>query len=232
MQRIACSYRVDVMPETMSQSDLRNLFASAAERAGVPLSEGRKVIVLGPPLPRGVSSVAERLVLELAEPRDPTDVRQRLNAHLPEGLHIEQAWIARPGSTEEHPTRLDEAIYLVEWEQAPPLAEFAAAVRQFLLAASHELVREREQKTQRVDARALVYDVRMLAGRDGRLRFYVTVSVGPRGSLRPEEVLLALGFTAAPGTVHARRVALQQSAWRDTQGTRGPWAWSWWDFGI
>jgi radical SAM-linked protein len=211
------------MPETLSQSDLRNLFMRAAQDAGIPLSEGRKAVVLGPPLPRGVSSIAERALLELADPRDPAEVRQLVNAHLPAGVHLEQAWIARPGGWDEHPAKLDEAVYLVEWEQAPPLAEFAAALRQFLLSRSCEIVREREHKTQRVDARALARDVRVLAGRDGRIRFYATVSVGSQGSLRPEEVLQALGFTAAPGTVHVQRVALQQSAWRDAPGARGAW---------
>ena len=78
--------------------------------------------MLGPPLPPGATSEAERLVLELREPREPSSVRLQINRHLPAGLLIEQAWIAQPGGPEENPAHLDEAVYDVIWQGAPPAA--------------------------------------------------------------------------------------------------------------
>lgn len=220
MQRIVCRYRRDSSTGSLSHADLRALFQRTTELAMLPMEEERRAIILGPPLPPGATSEAERLVLELSEPREPSGVRCQMNTHLPAGLTIEQAWIAQPGSPEENPARLDEAVYDVLWHGAPPPDELSARLQEFLLASVVHFTRVREKKTQQLNARALSRGVRLISNRDGVARLVMTVSVGPQGSLRPDELLTALGYTPTPEDVHVHRIALQQSAWR--QPTRPP----------
>ena len=156
MQRIVCRYRRDSSSSALSHSDLRALFERAAELAEIPLSEERRTVVMGPPLPPGATSEAERLVLELREPREPSQVRLQINSHLPAGLYIEQAWIAQPGGPEENPARLDEAVYDVVWQGAPSADELSARLQEFLMASVVHFTRVREKKTQQLNARALV----------------------------------------------------------------------------
>jgi hypothetical protein len=135
-------------------------------------------------------------VIELMTPHDPSEVTLRLNVHLPPGVRIERAWIASPGSIEENPGTLDEAVYEVDWHDAPKTEELLARIHGFLAACEVNFTRMREKKTQRFNARALVQDLRLLASRDGLARLRMTVSVGPQGTLRPEEVLQLLGDVA------------------------------------
>jgi len=160
------------------------------------------------------------MVLELVEPREPTAVRLQINLHLPPGVQIEQAWIAQPGGPEENPGRLDEAVYDVLWHGAPPVDDLSARLQDFLMASVVHFTRIREKKTQQLNARALSHNVRLLTGREGLARLEITVSVGPQGTLRPEELLQALGYTPALGEVHVHRIALQQSAWRHVSPSR------------
>jgi radical SAM-linked protein len=217
MQRIVCRYRKDASASPLGPSDLRTAFRQAAELAGLPVSDGRGIL-LGPALPAEVTSDAERVVLELSSPCEPSDVCGLLNAHLPPGVHIEGAWVGHPGGPDENPALLDEAVYDVQWHDAPSAGTMLAQIRAFLLASSVTLTRVREKKVQHLDARALTRDVHVVAIRDGMLHLQLTVSVGPQGSLRPEEALQALGFTPAPGALRIHRIALQQSGWQRPKG--------------
>ncbi len=213
MQRIVCRYCRDCSTSALSHPDLRVLFEQAAELAGIPLSEERRTIMMGPPLPSGATSEAERLVIELREPREPSQVRLQINTHLPAGLCIEQAWIAQPGGPEENPTHLDEAVYEVLWQGAPATDELSARLQEFLMASVVQFTRIREKKTQQLNARALLREVRLLASEDGRARLLMTVSIGPKGSLRPDELLAVLGYAPLQDDLHVHRIALHQSAW-------------------
>jgi radical SAM-linked protein len=206
MQRIFCRFRKDATAGTLAHSDLRTILRQAAEVAGLPLAGGRAVQV-GPALPPGATSDAERVLLELDVPRDPSTVAQALNAHLPAGVHVETAWIARP-SVDDDLALLVEAVYEVVWAGAPAGDVLAAAIATLLSASEISLTRVREKKVQQFNARPLLHDVRVLASVEGLARLRMSVSVGPHGSLRPEEVVQALGFSPAPGALRVHRVAL------------------------
>jgi radical SAM-linked protein len=194
---------------------VRAHFVSAMEVAEIALGDGKRPLILGPTLPTGATSEAEIIAVELATPSDPRAVRDRLNVHLPDGLRIEAAWIAAPGSPDENPARYDEAEYLLIWQGAPTASELFARLRALL--ASHEVVitRTREKRTQTLNARALLRDVHLLGVHGGNARLRVTVAVGSDGSLRPDEIIPALGYPADPSAVTAHRTALRLRAWAD-----------------
>lgn len=225
MQRIVCRYRKDTSAGPLGPGELRTLFRQATEQAGLPVTDGRGIL-LGPSLPPEASSDAERLVLELSEPCEPSAVRVRLNAVLPPGLVIDGAWVGHPGGTDDNPSLLDEAVYDVQWREASLSGtRMLEQIRAFLLTPSVRFTREREKKVQHLDARALTREVRVIAVRDGLAHLQVTVSVGPRGSLRPEEALQAMGFSPAPGSLRITRIALQQSGWQRPVGPLSASAW-------
>jgi len=201
-------------------------FQQAAETAGLPTSDGRRVIVLGPPLPAGASSEAEFAVIELSRPYDPAEVHRLLNCHLPDGLQVEQAWIAPPGSLDENPATLDEAVYEISWQcEAPAFDILKQAIHRFQAASEISFTRAREKKTQNLNARVLVQDITLCDGMESLACLRMTVSVGPLGSLRPAEVLQVLGFPPAPGDIHVHRVALQRSIWRHPSPARRAHRW-------
>lgn len=214
MQRIIFRYRKDTLPGEISHGDLRGIFLNAVEAAGLPSEEGRRTVVMGPPLPPGATSEAEQAAIELVEPRDPSEVCRLLNLQLPAGIRVERAWIARPRSTDENPATLDEAVYEITWRHAPATGTLLVDLQRFLASTKVPFTRVREKKTQELNARALVRDIALLAMRDGMVRLRMTISVGPQGSMRPEEVLQAIGYAPEPGEVSVHRVALHRTLWR------------------
>lgn len=216
MQRIIIRYQRESSASALSHGDLRAVFLGALELAGLAVEDGRRPVLLGPPLPPGATSEAELAALELAAPHDPSAVWRAVNAHLPDGLNITCGWITPPGSSEENPATLDEAVYDVLWPGAPAEDVVRAAYERFLATGVVEITRVREKKTQVVNVRSLVRDLTFVARQNDQsdlLRFRMTVSVGPLGTVRAEEVVQALGFTPA-GTLRVHRVALLRSAWR------------------
>lgn len=226
MQRIVLRYCREMATDIRNHSDLCMQFQQAAAMAGLPISEGRRAILLAPPLPVEATSEAEYALIELVRPADPSEVARLLNRFLPDGLHIERAWIAQPGSPDENPGAMDEAVYQVRWQsQAPAAVAIAAAIERFLSASEISFTRAREKKTQVLNARALVQDIALCADAAGMVYLRMTVSVGPLGSLRPAEVLQVLGFPPAPGDIHVHRVALQRSIWRHPSPARRAHRW-------
>jgi radical SAM-linked protein len=86
----------------LSHLDLVRVLERAIRRAQLPVkySEGfnpRPRISFGPPLPLGMTSEAEIAVLRMENPIDADDVRERLNAQLPEGVTVTGARIVQDG---------------------------------------------------------------------------------------------------------------------------------------
>lgn len=213
MQWVVCRYRRDASSSMLTHAEVRQLLLEAAAKAELPCDAGRNGVVMGPTLPAGATSEAEQSVLTLRIPQDPDEVRHRMNGHLPAGVQLEQAWVVSSGGAA-NPALLDEAVYDVLWHGAPPHEELLSRLQAFLAATEVPFIRVREKKTQTLNARALLQDVRLLACRDEAARLVMTVSVGSRGSLRPEEVLHVLGYLPVPGMVRIHRIALLQAAWR------------------
>lgn len=215
-----CRYWKDGAAGTLGHSEVRQCVLGAVTSAGLVLDDSRRALCMGPPLPPGITSEDERLVLGLQIPRDPTEVRMLLNLHLPEGLRIERAWIVADGGPEENPALYDEAVYDVIWRTTAS-DDFFARSAAFLRASEVKFTRLREKKSQDLNARALVRDVRLLACQDELVRLHLTLVVGPNGSLRPDEFFLAVGLEPT-GIVRVHRLALLYSGWRPC-GDRTPW---------
>ena len=214
MQRILIRYQRHEAGNAFSQNDLRGILLNAAQQACLPLEEGRRAVLMGPPLPSEATSEAEYALFSLLEPWEPSEVARRLTMHLPEGIHLESAWIAHPNCPDEKPAALDEAVYLVGWTGAEDSKNIIAAIRNFYATPEVIFTRMRENKIQQINARNLVRHITLLATQDGIARLRMTLTVGPQGTIRPSEVLQALGFTPTPEQLRVHRIALYASAWQ------------------
>ena len=220
MQRVACRYRRGASASSLNHGEMRALWLAATQSALLPISDSRRAVLLGPPLPAGATSEDERVVLELTEPRDPAEVSDRLSPCLPPGVEIELVWIALPGRVDEQPAALDEAVYDLLWSPVPDVAELAARIEGFLRESEVPFTRKREKKVQQLNARALVGAVHLLDSPPGVVCLRMTLSVGPLGSMRPDEVLQVLGYPLAPSDLGIHRISVQQAAWRHAAASR------------
>ena len=59
MQRMVYRYQRDVSASMLNHNALRELFLLATQQSGLPVDEGARGILLGPPLPPGATSDAE-----------------------------------------------------------------------------------------------------------------------------------------------------------------------------
>lgn len=211
MQRMQCRYCRDASVETLGLPAIRTLFIETLEQAGCPLDDGRRNLLFGPALPSGATSDDERCVIALRIPCDPHELCRRMNDVLPAGLRLRNAWILPPPQNGDALAQLDETVYQVLWRNAPAAAEVAERLPRFFAQSDVELVREREKKVQRLNVRALVHQLRLGEVQPGVLRLLMTVSVGPRGAVRPDEVLQVLGYPATTAQLAVHRLAVRHA---------------------
>lgn len=160
----------------------------------------RPRINFGLALPLGCTSQADLADVWLAEPIEPGQLAQRLQAAAPPGLHIVQAQ-----ALAEHGPKLQALIQAAEFEVPTP-----AASRQGLedriaaMLSAGELQRERRGKA--YDLRPLIQDLEMRE--DGKL--WMQLTAGPAGVGRADEVLRALELAAEEFTPHRTRLILRE----------------------
>jgi radical SAM-linked protein len=189
----------------ISHHDTMRLFERALSRAQLPVrfSQGfnpRPRLSL--PLPRavGISSDAELLVVELAEPVEPDTVLVRLSEQMPPGLTLTEARMI----AEKHPPQPVQVDY--QLPLGPGMTETVAEASQRLMAApTWPLERSGPgKKSKEIDLKQYLAGVSV---QEGMLRWKVLVSAG--GSLRPAELLAAVGLTPEDWHHQVRRTAVQ-----------------------
>lgn len=170
----------------LSHLDLARLFTRALRRSGLPVrySEGftpRPALSFPLALGIGIESLDEIVEIELSEDLRPEDVRDRLNAQLPEGVRLLAA---------ERFDRKDRIrVESVEYEVVePPAPEDAVSRAEALMKRAEVRVhRERGEDSKEVDIRPYLECIRVEAG-----RWILVLKVTDGGSARPVEVLQAL----------------------------------------
>ncbi|MBA3020782.1 TIGR03936 family radical SAM-associated protein [Propionicimonas sp.] len=187
VQRLRLRYAKRGRARFSSHRDFGRAFERALRRAAIPMafSSGfhpHPRISYVNAAPTGSASEAEYLEIGLAEQRDPTWVRDTLNAAMPEGLVIVEVAEANGGSLTE---RLAASRWQVQTSGAD--AEVLAAAAAELLASESALV----ERTTKSGLRS--FDVRPALQRltviDGGLELVVATS---EPLVRPDDVLAAL----------------------------------------
>lgn len=206
--KVAIRFAIEGDLRFISHRDTMRLFERALARSRVPVkfSGGfNPKPRLSLPLPRsvGIASECDVVVLELAEPVEAEDVRQRLEPQMPAGLGLREAWLVESGGVLQ-PGEVD------YWVELPPELARQVAARAKVLMAEPQWCIDRDSSGgkpgRRIDLRALLVE----AGVKGNALHW-TVRVDPRGGARPAEILTALGLDAPSWLHRVRRIRV---AWR------------------
>lgn len=140
----------------LSHLEVVHAFHRTARRSRLPLaySEGfhpKPRLSFGPPVPVGTESLGEPLVLVLTEHLGPSDLMDRLNSELPEGLRVIEAAVDGSGQGLKVP---DEVSYLIAlpWSVSDISGNLAALAR----AETWPVARVRRGNKRIVDLKELV----------------------------------------------------------------------------
>jgi radical SAM family uncharacterized protein/radical SAM-linked protein len=175
--------------------ELTTLFYRAARRAGLPLafSQGHHPLprfAFGPALPMGIESHCEFLDIDLVEPLSAGNVRDALNAQLPEGMAI----VAAETITLRFPSvsslvaafryRID-VDALVTSDGGIEVRERITAFKQ---AANVPITKYAKGRQRRINARPFVASLDFV--RPATVE--ATILCGPAGTVKPTEVVAAV----------------------------------------
>jgi radical SAM-linked protein len=197
----------------ISHLDLALAWERALRRAGMPLaySQGfnpQARLQLASGLPLGYTSTAEIVDVILDEPFAAADFAARLRPALPPGLAViaaEEVDLKSPALQ----STLRQAEYRVTVETALPAGELAGRIAVLLAADRLEQQRVRKQRAETFDLRPLVDDVRLETAAGGRATFWMRLSAGNHGNVRPEAVLTALDLGEAYAQVERTKLLFE-----------------------
>ncbi|WP_337175962.1 TIGR03936 family radical SAM-associated protein [Paludisphaera sp.] len=175
-----------------SHHDLMRCLERLLRRAAIPVAvtqgfSPRPKITFALAMGLGIEGLGEVVDLELAEPLDPGELMGRLAAASPPGLDWLDARALEASAPPPRPAWAEYEIPVPEARRQP----VAAALEVLLQSESRIVTRRRPDKgrTTEFDMRPLLLEAAMTPG--GALR--VRLKASAEGSVRPEEVLEALG---------------------------------------
>ncbi|MEW6520898.1 MAG: TIGR03960 family B12-binding radical SAM protein [Thermodesulfobacteriota bacterium] len=189
----------------ISHLELLQLFFRTFARADLPLnfSQGFNPtprVSFSPALPLGTESLAEYLVVDLAEPLDdPAGWQQRINGQLPEGLAI----TAIEGCDEKNIPEKVENVYLIDIEGEIDRAK----ARDFMAGASFPIRVVRKKIEREIDARPQVAELDFTG--DGRLRLTMINEICKAG-LKPLEIVSSVFCCGAKELQQARVLKIEE----------------------
>lgn len=201
VQRIRLRYAKRGRLRYASHRDLARAFERALRRAGVPMAYSAgftphpKISYAGA-APTGVASDAEYLEIGLrARARDLAELRDRLDAALPDGLDILEAVEASPGGLAE---RLEASLWRLEFAG---LAGELQSLVEGLLAREHLPVERLTKDGRRtVDARGAIRSATVGVPRDAPHAILDVVVRQVTPAVRPDDIVAAL--RAVAGLAH------------------------------
>lgn len=181
----------------LSHLEMLRLFERSFRRASLPLAfslgfNPHPKISFGPPLPVGVSGSREYLDLELKE-RIPLDVfLERLQKKLPPGIILHQAREIR-GKTPALMAAIERATYQVQVPLNGPLtdSQLQEAINRLLERKNIVVRRHTKKGLQEKEIREGIYGLKGETT-GGEAIFFMEVSMGSEGTVRPEEIIQVL----------------------------------------
>ena len=184
----------------VSHLDFVRMFGRAIRRAKLPIaySEGfnpHPLLTFALPLSVGYTSECEILELVMTEEIAPSEVMERLNSVLPEGVRITKAHEGKSRMK-----ALDLALYIVYPEKTP------GGIADFLL--NEEILIEKKTKSgiKETDIRPDIKDIKVYLN-----RIEMVLSAGSRANLKPEVVIKAMnkyipGYNSGECEYHRKEI--------------------------
>ncbi len=213
MQRLRIKFGRGEEIKFISHLDIMRLWDRAFHRARIPLaySEGfnpHPKMSLAVPLAVGVTSEAELMDVFVARPVTPHWFTSAINQQLPPGitiLGVFQTALTIPSLQ----SQVRYADYRVQMEMTEAAAKDIETKVSTLLSAEHLPWHHKRDTGERTyDLRALIDDLRVVGVTDSTCTLEMRLRCDSSGSGRPEQVILALGFTQHPLSIHRTKLTL------------------------
>ena len=209
-QRLVITFSRGDDVKYISHLDMMRLWHRALRRAGMPVaySQGfnpQPRIAIAAPLAVGVTSEGELMDIYFQRKVAPEFFAKTLSEQLPEGIEIldvKDIWPRLPSLQ----SQLKFAEYWVEVEPEMPLEVLENEVTMLLAKDSLPWKHARGDKVHKYDLRALIDDIRVITGDDSTYTLGLRLKNDPQGSGRPDQVLLALGFSSPARSIHRTRL--------------------------
>ena len=213
MQRLRINFSREIGLKFISHLDLIRLWHRALNRAGIAIaySEGfnpHPRLSLAAPLALGVTSEAELMDIILAKFVSPHTFTDVVDRQLPEGITIRQVFnTALNMPSMQSQVRFAEYTVGLATDKKQP--EIEASIADLLKKESLPWQHQRDTGPRKYDLRALIEDIRLIDWQSGHCNIEMKLRCDSRGSGRPEQVALALGFEQYPESIHRTRLILQ-----------------------
>ena len=197
----------------ISHLDIMRLWERALRRAQIPLaySEGfspHPRISLAAPLAVGVTSEAELMDVFVDKQVSPHWFTAAVSQQLPPGLEIANVYQI-PMSIPSLQSRVRYAEYKVEVEKETGPDNIKKAIADLLALERLPWHHLRDTGRRNYDLRALIDDVWLVDINNYCYNIGMRLRCDNSGSGRPEQVVLALGFSRHPKSIHRTRLILE-----------------------
>lgn len=183
----------------ISHLDLMRVFQRAIRRTGIPVSYSagfnpHQEISFGAPLSLGVTSNAEYVDIKLAESMEPEELKQRLNASLPEGIRILDG-IQLGDSPKSAMSVVTHARYMIRFnlDNIQPEA-MQKSIEAFIVQSSIKVMKEQPKKgfeLKEIDIRPMIITMRLHESKGTVHSIECLLLSGSRGNLKPELLMTA-----------------------------------------
>jgi radical SAM-linked protein len=217
MAQIICRYRKGEAARWISHLDVKRTLERAMRRAELPLTltEGHNPhlkLSFGPPLSVGITGDAEMVAVHLDVAMAPDALKERLNAQLPPGLQMMEAWAVPGYRKKETFGDIDVAEYRVAVQGCASADELRARMAE-VMASEHLIVQRGGDRPERsVDLRPLVLSLAITESRGDEVELKMRLKTGSHGGARPQEVVSLLGVRDGEYLVRYHRTGLYASA--------------------
>ncbi len=213
MQRLRVRFCRGEEIKFISHLDVMRLWQRAIHRTGIPLaySEGynpRPRISLASPLAVGVTSEAELMDVFCTRWVSPHFFTAALSQQLPPGIILRQVLpvsLTLPSLQ----AQLRHAEYSVTVETDAGQEEIEAKLTSLLALKTLPWQHQRDTGVRQYDLRALINDLWLINCHPPYCTIGMRLRCDSGGSGRPEQVIIALGFTAHPKSMHRTQLILE-----------------------
>ncbi|MDD5093969.1 MAG: TIGR03936 family radical SAM-associated protein [Dehalococcoidia bacterium] len=209
-QRVRVTFSRSGEVKYITHLDIMRLWQRALRRAGMPLTYSQGFnphprISIAAPLAIGVTSEGELMDLFFDRRVSLEFFTQAVGRQLPVGVSIlgaKELWPGLPSLQ----SQLRFSEYRVEVESDKGIEEVAALIRSLLGKVTLPWQHARGEDVHRYDLRALIDDVWIIDRGESCYTLGMRLCSDGSGSGRPEQVILAMGISGLPRSVHRTKL--------------------------
>jgi radical SAM-linked protein len=215
MQRHRIKFSRSDEVKFISHLDITRLWERALRRAGVPLaySQGfspHPQMALAVPLSVGMTSETELMDITCTRNVTPQWLTDIVNQQLPSGIRVLQVQQIPPTQPALQ-AQVRFAEYRVVIKTDKERDEIEAAIKNLLSLKQLPWQHQRDTGIKSYDLRALVDTITLIEWQSGQCILGMRLRCDNRGSGRPEQVAIALGFNEYPELIHRTKLVLEMA---------------------